>query len=344
MAVGSPRNDLAALLKDTKAKASPFRTYLNSLHSRFAGVKDGQVANYIPELTLANPDWFGIAVTTVDGTTFEVGDTQQTFTIQSVSKLFMFGLALETHGRDYVNSKVGVEPTGDAFNSLIRLDEKSKRPHNPMINAGAIATASLIRGTDPADRLKKVLGMFKKYMGREPAVDMSVFVSERSTGHRNRAIAHLMLNFGMIDGDVDESLDLYFQQCSVLTTAKDLASMGATLANRGVNPVTGEQALQPKYLRDVLSVMHTCGMYDFSGEWAYRVGLPAKSGVGGGVLVVVPGKMGIGLFSPLLDAKGNSVRSVLACTAMAEDLGLHLFEADFQGRPFDLATMFPPRA
>lgn len=343
MAVGSTRDDLGALLKETKAKASPFRVYLNSLHSRFAGVKDGDVANYIPELSLANPDWFGISVATVDGTIFEVGDTQQTFTIQSVSKLFMFGLALEIHGRDYVNSKVGVEPTGDAFNSLIRLDEKSKRPHNPMINAGAIATANLIQGADPADRLKKVLSMFKRYMGREPAVDVSVFVSEKSTGHRNRAIAHLMLNFGMINADVDETLDLYFQQCSVLATAKDLAVMGATLANRGMNPFTGEQALQPKYLRDVLSVMYTCGMYDFSGEWAYRVGLPAKSGVGGGVLVVIPGKMGIGFFSPPLDPKGNSVRSVLACQAMAEDLGLHIFEADFQGRTFDTSTMFSPR-
>lgn len=341
MAVGSPRNDLASLVKETKAKASPFRTYLNSLHARFAGVKDGAPADYIPELALANPDWFGISVATVDGTTFDVGDTNQSFTIQSVSKPFIFGMALEMHGREYVNRRVGVEPTGDAFNSLIRLDERSKRPHNPMINAGAIATANLIRGADQTDRLKKTISMFAKYMGHEPAVDMSVFVSERSTGHRNRAIAHLMLNFGMMDADVDETLDLYFQQCSILVTSRDLAMIAATLANRGVNPITGQQAIETCYLRDVLSVMYTCGMYDFSGEWAYRVGLPAKSGVGGGVLVVVPGRMGIGFFSPPLDAKGNSVRGVLACQAMADDLGLHLFEGDLSGKPRDLSGPFP---
>ena len=330
----SSRNDLAALVKQTKAVASPFRAYLNGLHERFAAIKDGKPADYIPELARANPDWFGISVVTVDGQVFNSGDSAQPFTIQSISKPFVYGLALEKHGRDFVNQKVGVEPTGDAFNSLIRLDEKSKRPHNPMINAGAIATAGLIHGGDATDRLKQLLEMFRKYIGHDVSVDVSVFVSEKTTGHRNRAIGHLMLNFDMIDRNVDETLDLYFQQCSILVTSQDLATIAATLANKGVNPITGDRAIEGQYVRDILSVMYTCGMYDYSGNWAYSVGLPAKSGVGGGIIAVVPGKLGIGIFSPPLDERGNSVRGIHVCQAMVEDLGLHVF--DCQQRTSDL--------
>ncbi|MDB5325844.1 MAG: glutaminase, partial [Phycisphaerales bacterium] len=214
------------------------------------------------------------------------------------------------------------------FNSLIKLDEKSNRPHNPMINAGAIATASLIHGDDPTDRLKKTLAAFNAFAGRELNVDMSVFVSERSTGHRNRAIAHLMLNFGMIDPDIDTALDLYFQQCSILVNAHDLAVTAATLANDGINPLTKQRAIKSEYIRDVLSLMYTCGMYDYAGEWAYTVGLPAKSGVGGGIMAVVPGKMGIAIFSPPLDSRGNSVRGIKVCQAMSADLGLHMFASN----------------
>ncbi len=319
------RDDLSALIRQTKSTSSPFRAYLNELHTRFAGVSDGEVANYIPELALAKPEWFGISVMTIDGQSYHAGDSEQKFTIQSISKPLVYGNALEAHGREYVLSKVGVEPTGDAFNSLIKLDEKSKRPHNPMVNAGAIATAGLIKGEDPTIRLKKLLAVFQGYFGHEVNVDMSVFVSERATGHRNRAIAHLMLNFGMVDADIDQSLDLYFQQCSVLVNSKDLATTAATLANGGVNPLTKQKVINPEYVRDVLSVMYTCGMYDYSGEWAYSVGVPAKSGVGGGIMAVVPGKMGIGIFSPPLDPRGNSVRGIKVCQAMASDLGLHIF-------------------
>jgi glutaminase len=328
MATSTKRDDLAALVKSTKATASPFRTYLNGLHARFAGVRDGAPAGYIPELARVNPDLFGISVATVNGQLFNTGDCAQTFTIQSISKPFIYGLALEKHGREKVNSKVGVEPLGDAFNSLIRLDEASKRPHNPMINAGAIATADLITGVDSTARLKLMLEMFRKYIGKDVQVDMSVFVSEKTTGHRNRAIGHLMLNFDMISSKVDETLDLYFQQCSLLVTSQDLAVMAATLANKGINPITGERAVEPTFIRDMLSVMYTCGMYDYSGEWAYKIGLPAKSGVGGGVIAVVPGKMGIGVFSPPLDERGNSVRGIKVCEAMVEDLGLHIFDCE----------------
>ncbi|AHJ29485.1 glutaminase A [Nodularia spumigena CS-584] len=305
--------------------SAPFLAVLNDLYSKYKSKKEGTLANYIPELAKVNPELFSICIVTVDGQTYKVGDYQQQFTIQSISKVFAYGLALEDHGRDYVLTRVGVEPTGDAFNAII-LDEKSKRPYNPMVNAGAIATTSLIKGNGPTERLNRVLEMFSKYTGRDTMVDISVFTSERSTGHRNRAIAHLMLNFGMIDQNIEEVLDLYFQQCAVMVNCQDLAVMAATMANKGVNPVTGEQALDSRYIKDILSVMYTCGMYNFAGEWAYKVGLPAKSGVCGGIMAVVPHKMGIGVFSPLLDVRGNSVRGVKVCEELSRRLGLHLFE------------------
>src|SRR6185436_11430800 len=193
---------------------------------------------------------------------------------------------------------------GEAFNSIV-LDEQTNRPFNPLVNAGAIATADLVAGKDFSERIRRMLAMFARYFGRTMYVDNSVFMSERATGHRNRAIGHLMLNFGMIQDRVEETLELYFQQCSLLVNCHDLATLGATLANRGVNPVTGERAIKAEYVKDVLSIMASCGMYDYAGEWAFRVGLPAKSGVGGGIVAVVPGQFGIGIFSPPLDAKGN---------------------------------------
>lgn len=327
-----PKHDpsSARTSSNTSAKAvtssENFQAYLDELHQKYQSTKTGKVADYIPELAKMNPDWFGICVATVDGQIFTTGDFEQLFTIQSISKVFVQGLALEDHGRDYFLTKVGVEPTGDAFNAII-LDEQSKRPYNPMVNAGAIATTSLIKGTDPTDRLNRMLDMFRRYIGHDIFVDISTFISERTTGHRNRAMAHLMRNFGMIDAPIEESLDLYFQQCSIMVNCRDLAVMAATLANRGVNPITGERAVAAGYIRDILSVMYTCGMYNFAGEWAYRIGLPAKSGISGGIIVVVPNQIGIAVFSPPLDQRGNSVRGVKVCEALSEDLELHLFDS-----------------
>lgn len=301
---------------------------LEELQQRYLPLRDGKLADYIPELAKANPNHFAISLVTAEGQVFQAGDFERKFTIQSISKPFVYGIALEDYGREEVLRRVGVEPTGDPFNS-ITLDEKSKRPFNPMVNAGAIATSNLIRGKGPADRLNRLMQVFSNYVGREISADMSVFLSERSTGHRNRAMAHLMLNFGMIDSNVEEILDLYFQQCSLLVTSTDLASMAATLANGGVNPLSGRRALTNEYVRDLLSVMFTCGLYDFSGEWAYRVGLPAKSGVGGGMLAVAPGKLGIGIYSPLLDERGTSVRAIQVCQELSSRLGLHLFDVPF---------------
>jgi glutaminase len=318
------KNDLTSLASSIQSVASGFRSYLIDLHEKYKTVQEGTVANYIPELALANPDWFGICVATTDGQVFEVGDCDKLFTIQSISKAFVYGMALEDYGRDYVWTKVSVEPTGEAFNSIL-LDEETNRPYNPMVNAGAIATADLIKGKGSTERLKRMLDMFRRYTGRELDINLPVFLSEKATGNRNRAIAYLMLNFGMIGEKIDETLDLYFQQCSIMVNARDLAMMGATLANGGVNPITGERAIDEHYVQDVLSVMLTCGMYDSSGEWVYRVGIPAKSGVGGGITAAVPGKLGIGTFSPRLDAKGNSVRGIKVCKEISRDFGLHLF-------------------
>lgn len=302
------------------------QAFLDELYHRYQKLDEGSVASYIPELKKADPSWFGISVVTTDGQTFSAGDAQQRFTIQSISKVFAYGLALESHGREALLEKVGVEPTGDPFNSLIRLDEDSKRPFNPMINAGAIATSSFIKGTDPTTKLNNLLSMFERYFGHDVFIDVPTFMSERATGHRNRAMAHLMLHFDMMNHDIDAALDLYFQQCSVVVTCQDLAMMAATLANQGKQPLTGKQAVGPDYVRDILSVMYTCGMYNRAGEWAYRVGIPAKSGVSGGILAVVPGKAGIATFSPPIDKNGNSVRGLRVFEELSREYGLHLFD------------------
>jgi glutaminase len=331
-AVAAPSEDLelGLLLGRMKAAAAPLREVLREIHARHARNDEGKVADYIPELAKADRRWFGLAICTLDGQVFEFGDCQQVFTIQSISKPFVYGLALEDHGLEHVLSKVGVEPTGEAFNAIV-LDEQSNRPFNPMVNAGAIATADLVKGKDFPERVSRLLAMFSSYCGRDVHIDNSVFMSERMTGHRNRAIGHLMRNFGMVGERIEDSLELYFQQCSVLVHCHDLAIMGATLANGGVNPLTGERAIQQQYVKYLLSAMLSCGMYDYAGEWAFRVGIPSKSGVGGGIVGVVPGQFGIGVFSPPLDAKGNSVRGVLACHELSERFGLHCFETGFTG-------------
>jgi glutaminase len=303
---------------------SPVQQYLERLHAELQTVSAGEVASYIPELTRADPDWLGIALVTVDGHVYQVGDSRQPFTVQSISKAVSYGLALEDRGLDAVLSKVGVEPTGEAFNS-ISLEPDTGRPLNPMINAGAIATTGLIKHEDGVDPLKHLLEAFERYCGRALEIDEAVYRSESETGHRNRAIAHLLYGHGILDRAPDEVVDLYFRQCSMLVTARDLALMGACLANGGVNPVSGIVALKSDWVHRVLSIMSTCGMYDFSGGWIFNVGMPAKSGVGGGIMAVLPGQFGLGVFSPRLDEKGNSVRGIRVCERISRDFGLHLF-------------------
>jgi glutaminase len=303
----------------------PVWQYLQTLHHKHKLNRSGRVANYIPELERVEADLFGISFVTMDGYIYEAGDANALFTIQSVSKAIIYCLALEDHGREEVLRRIGVEPSGEAFNSIV-FDEKNNRPFNPMVNAGAIASTALVKGANHAERLERILDIFERFAGRRLDMDDAVYRSESATGHRNRAIAFLELNSGMIGGDVEEHLDLYFRQCSLLVNTVDLAIIGATLANGGINPLTGDRAVKAEHVRSVLSVMNTCGMYDYAGGWQFDVGLPAKSGVGGGIAAVLPGHLGIGVFSPRLDAVGNSERGVRVCEDISSNFRLHLFE------------------
>ncbi len=307
---------------ETRRVSTPVERLLAEWHAGYQTLRDGEVASYIPELSNADPEWFGISIVTLDGHEYTVGDSAVPFTIQSISKPFVYGLALEDNGEEYVLDKVGLEPSGDAFNA-ISLDPTSGRPSNPMINAGAIATAALVKANG-SDALARVLEMFGRYAARQVAVDVAVYQSESETGYRNRAIGHLLRNFEIVTGDPERALDIYFRQCSISMTCRDLAVMGACLANGGVNPVSGERAVDAKYVGSILSVMASCGMYDYAGEWIYRVGMPAKSGVSGGVVAVLPGQLGIGVFSPPLDSRGNSVRGVQVCASVSRSYSLHM--------------------
>ncbi len=301
---------------------SPVQAYLEELYARYRVERSGELASYIPELGLANPDWFGICLATTDGRIYEVGDTRVPFTIQSMSKPFTYGLALQDQGGDAVAAKLDVEPSGDAFNS-ISLAPGTGRPRNPMINAGAITATSLVAGMDQEHRFERLLDTYSRYAGRPLTVDESVFRSECDSGHRNRAIGHMLRGFDILGEDPDITLELYFRQCAVAVDCRDMSVMAATLANGGRNPVNGERVLDEELVPRVLSVMTTCGMYDGSGRWIDAVGLPAKSGVAGGIFAVLPGQLAIAVFSPPLDAQGNSVRGVHVCQALAHELHLH---------------------
>ena len=312
---------------------------LEELYQRFRSLYEAEISTYYtpgvgyykPEVPSPEQQRFAVCLATTDGDVYSAGDYTTPFALQSISKVFTYGLALETHGRERVLERVGVEPTGETYNSIsLVFDERRNRPHNPMVNAGALVTTDLVedgKGTGPA--IERILDALRTYAGNENlAVDEEILELMLQGSDRNRAISYLMRSFGMISQNVEENLALYLRQCSVQVTARDLGVMAATLANGGKNPVTGKQALMPRYTRDVLSVMHMCGMYDFAGEWAYRVGIPAKSGVSGGIMAIVPGKVGIAVFSPGLDEYGNSVRGVKVCEAISKYLGLHVFAGE----------------
>ncbi|MEP9349198.1 glutaminase A [Xanthobacter sp. KR7-225] len=306
----------------SSARETPLLAYLRRCHRDFAQDHSGEVAQYIPELGKADPDHFGIAVATIDGHVYEAGDTDVPFTIQSISKAGVFALALDLLGPGRVEAAIGVEPSGEAFNS-IRL-RPDNRPFNAMVNTGAIACCGLIATAEGDGTFELIRSTLSRLAGRPLVVDEAVFQSERTTGDRNRAIAYLLRTYGGIAGDVDLLLDIYFRQCSVLVTARDLAVMGACLANNGVNPITGDQVVSNYAVARTLAVMSSSGMYDFAGEWIYRVGVPAKSGVGGGILAALPSQLGLGTFSPRLDQHGNSVRGIRTCEAMSEAFDLHM--------------------
>jgi glutaminase len=317
----------SAAKRDPGAATHPIQQVLERLHARFLDDRRGALASYIPELAAVDPDPFGIALVTIDGMVYEAGDTGLPFTIQSISKPFFYGYALRACGVGPVLDKIGVEPTGDAFNS-ISLEAGSGRPRNPMVNAGAIATCGLLHQAQPRDAFARVLEHLSAWCGRELRLNEAVYRSEKATGHRNRAIAHLLRNFGILEGDPEDGLDLYFRLCSVEVRCRDLAVMAAGLAHNGLNPLDERPVLGAQNVRRVLSVMASCGMYDGSGAWLYDVGMPAKSGVGGGVLAVLPGQFGLAVFSPRLDEHGNSVRGLAVVKAFSQEFQLHLFHGE----------------
>ncbi|UJP11643.1 glutaminase A [Microbacterium sp. KUDC0406] len=298
---------------------------LRTAHDRYAGHDEGTVADYIPVLASANPEWFGLSLVGVTGSVHEAGDVGVAFTIQSISKAFVFALACTAVGHETVHERVGVNNTGLAFNSVVAVELNDGSPMNPMVNAGAIATTALLPGSDAEERWAHLRDGLSRFAGRTLEIDQEVYRSESETNLRNRAIAQLLQSYGRLDGDPAETVDVYTRQCSLSVTAHDLAVMGATLADGGVNPVTGEQVVSAEVCRDTLSVLASCGLYERSGEWLFEIGLPAKSGVSGGMVAIAPGKGAVGAFSPLLDRAGNSIRAQRACAYLSRALGLNLF-------------------
>jgi glutaminase len=324
---------ISAVRTTTVAEDHRLQELITELHAKHQPLSTGQVATYIPELGNANPEHFGICVVSTDGDVLTAGDCDVPFTIQSISKPFTFGMSLEELGDHTVSRYVGVEPSGDAFNS-IELQNGSNRPFNPMINSGAITVTALLHSRYGSRTFEYLLDRFSVIAGRQLSLDRAVYESERRTGHRNRAIAHLLLNFGLVHEEAEAALDVYFKQCSILVSCRDLAMMAATLSNMGRHPVTGRSAYSITHVKDMLSIMFTCGMYDYSGQWAYRVGVPAKSGVSGGVITVVNRQLGIGTYSPRLDPFGNSCRGTEVCVELASRLGLHVFDCLNVGSSF----------
>ena len=296
---------------------------LDALNLRLRDTDGGEVDDSIPELAAADPGLFGIATVAADGQIRSAGDARIPFSLQSAVKPFVYALALMDRG-DEVLDAVGTEPTGQAFDAIV-LESETGRPPNAMVNAGALLTASLVDGSDPEERTDRILSGLSRIAGRDLEIDQDVAGSERLLGDRNRALGYLMRSAGTLHVEVDDAITVYARACSVLVDTEVLAIMGATLALGGRNPVTGVQAISSEVVTETLSVMATCGMYDGSGRWLRRVGLPAKSGVAGGLVAAAPGRLGVGVYSPPLDEEGNSVRGVLACEQLSDDLGLHVF-------------------
>jgi glutaminase len=297
-------------------------------YENFKDVKEGANANYIPILDEVPSDLFGVAIVTREGGSYTAGDVDYKFSIQSVSKPFTAALVMAQSGPQAVREKIGVEPTGLPFNSKVAIEIHEERSANPMVNAGAIAAVSLVQADSEAERWQLILDNLEGFAGTELSVLEEVYDSEYATAWGNRAIANLLYNYGRLYAEPEESLRVYTRQCSVGVDTRDLAVMGATLANGGVNPLTGRRMLPAEHVPELLAIMATAGFYDESGAWMFSAGLPAKTGVGGGIVAVVPGQFAIAAFSPRLNEAGNSVRAQLAIRQIAGELGVGLYGAN----------------
>ena len=313
-------------------KLEEVRDVVTEAYERYRGNDDGEVAGYIPILASASPDWFGISVVGARGRSFEIGDVDTTFSIQSVSKPFVFALVCEAIGYAEARRQLGVNGTGLPFDSLMAVELNTDRTMNPLVNAGAMASTSLVPGDSAEEKWAQIHAGLSRFAGRDLTVNDEVYASESATNQRNQGIAHLLRSYGRLYFDPDQTTDVYTRQCSLEVTVHDLAVMAATLANGGVNPVTGDVVVAQTVCRRVLAVMATAGLYELSGDWLYEVGMPGKSGVSGGIVTVSPGKGGLATFSPPLDVAGNSVRGQLATKYLAQRLGLNLFASQVAER------------
>lgn len=288
--------------------------------------KYGKLADYIPELAKADPNVLGVTVIDTAGNSYSAGDFNQKFTLQSITKVITLMLAIMENGVDKVFQYVGMEPTGDPFNSIVRLETiRPSKPLNPMINAGAITTVSLLSGSSE-ERINKIVNLIRRITGNNSiSYNERIYQSERKTGDLNRSMAYFMRNYGVISGDVEEHLEVYFKQSSIEVDTIDVAKIGVLMANNGKDILTGEVIIPADIVRIAKTFMVTCGMYNASGEFAINVGIPAKSGVGGGILSVVPGKYGIGVMGPALDDKGNSIAGVRVLKELSSELNLSIF-------------------
>lgn len=298
---------------------------VRAAHARFLPERAGDVSTVYPALEAVNPDLFGIALLGTSGEEWEIGDARHEFTVQSISKPFVFALIAQEVGVESARELIGVNATGRPFNSVVALDESLDGRTNPMVNSGAIATTSLAPGDTSDERWEFIRAGLARFAGRDLALDDATFTSAMETNHRNRGIAQLLRSRNRIYTDPLEAVTLYTRQCCLRVSARDLAVMGATLADGGVNPVTGETVVDATVSRHTLAVMSIAGLYETSGDWLYSIGLPGKSGIGGGIVTVSPGKGGLGLFSPRLDRAGNSVRGQGAARYLSSALGLDLF-------------------
>jgi len=309
----------------TALEPDRFQAVVNEAYDRYKDVKEGENADYIPILATVPSDLFGVAIATRDGKIYSAGDVDYKFAIESVSKPFTAALIMRQQGPEAVREKIGVEPTGLPFNSKIALELYPERSVNPLVNAGAIAAVSLVKADSEEDRWKQILQNLDDFAGADLKLMQEVYDSEYKTSWSNRAIANLLYNYERLYSDPEEALRVYTKQCSVGVTTSELAVMGATLANGGVNPLTQKRVLDAGHVPELLAIMATAGFYDESGEWMFNAGLPSKTGVGGGVVSVVPGKFAIAAFSPRLNEAGNSVRAMRAIRHIAGELGVGLY-------------------
>ena len=305
---------------------------LDGAHEKFKGLKEGSNADYIPVLKKQDSEQFGIVLVTADGRVFDVGNIDKEFSIQSISKVITMAQVIQESGEKAILDSVGVVATGDVFNSIVAVEKAKGHNMNALVNPGAIATTSMVKGKTSDEVWTKILKMHSAFAGRELSVLEDVYKSESDTNQRNQAIGKLMNAYGLIKENPDQATDLYTRQCSIGVNTKDLAIMAATLANGGFNPVTKQQVIEQKHVKGILSVMATAGLYDTTGEWLFMTGLPAKSGVGGGVIAISPGKFGIAAFSPRLDKAGNSVRAQKAISYITEKLNAN---------PYDVKPLTP---